>query len=336
MRGSAYSISPPELPSVKSLSFTLRPVPPFRLDLTAWALRRRSHNIVDRWDGTEYRRVLVIGDEPLEASVTQSGTTDHPRLQVSLRGRRIREEDRLAAAGLLRRMLGLRTNLSPFYRIAALDKRLAPLAERFRGLKPPRFPSLFEGLANAIACQQLSLTVGIWVLNRLAEKCGPALRPQDSVHYAFPRPEDIRLLHEDDMRNIGFSRAKARYLHAVATDATLNVTQLERLGDQAVVERLQNFRGVGRWTAEYALLRGFGRTNVFPGDDVGARNRLAAWLGREGPMDYEAVRRSVRRWQPYSGLVYFHLLLDGLSRSGMLIEGPQDGARVPGSGTSAR
>ena len=50
---------------MESLSFTLRPVPPFRLDLTAWALRRRSHNIVDRWDGTEYRRVLVPGDEPL-------------------------------------------------------------------------------------------------------------------------------------------------------------------------------------------------------------------------------------------------------------------------------
>ena len=324
---------------MESLSFTLHPVPPFRLDLTAWALRRRPHNIVDRWDGTMYRRVLVIGDEPLEASVTQAGTTDHPHLRVSLRGRKIHEEDRLAAAGLLRRMLGLRINLSPFYRIAALDKRLALLAERFRGLKPPRFPSLFEGLANAIACQQLSLTAGIWVLNRLAGKCGRVLRLQDSVHYAFPSPEDIRLLHEDDLRSIGLSYAKARHLQAISRDATdgaLDAEYLGRLGDQDVVERLLGFPGVGRWTAEYALLRGLGRTNVFPGDDVGARNRLAAWLGRKSPMDYEAVRKSVRRWQPYSGLVYFHLLLNGLSQSGMLVEDSRDDARDPDSGTFAR
>jgi hypothetical protein len=30
------------------------------------------------------------------------------------------------------------------------------------------------------------------------------------------------------------------------------------------------------------------------------------------------VRRAVERWQPYAGLVYFHLLLDGLSQAGAL------------------
>ena len=42
------------------LQFTIRPVPPFRLDLTVWALRRRARNLVDRWDGTTYRRVVVV------------------------------------------------------------------------------------------------------------------------------------------------------------------------------------------------------------------------------------------------------------------------------------
>jgi DNA-3-methyladenine glycosylase II len=77
-----------------------------------------------------------------------------------------------------------------------------------------------------------------------------------------------------------------------------------------------DLHGVGRWTAEYVLLRGLGRTNVFPGDDVGARKRLAMWLGRDKPLDYDGVKRAVRRWQPYAGLVYFHLLLAGLVKSG--------------------
>ena len=306
---------------MESLSFTLRPIPPFRLDLTSWALRRRAHNQIDRWDGASWRRVLVLGDQPLEAVVNQSGTADHPRLQVVLSGARIPPHAKNEAAELLRRILGLRVDLSSFYRLAAQDKLLAPLAARFRGLKPPRFPTVFEGLVNAIACQQLSLTVGIWVLNRLAEQAGPAVRSEDVTQHAFPGPTDVIRLDEDVLRSMGFSYSKARYVIAAskrAAGSDLNAEQLERLDDPTVLEQLVSLRGVGRWTAEYVLLRGLGRINIFPGDDVGARNRLARWLGRDRPMEYQQVQRAVARWQPYSGLVYFHLLLDGLAQSGAI------------------
>ena len=75
------------------------------------------------------------------------------------------------------------------------------------------------------------------------------------------------------------------------------------------------------------LLRGLGRLNVFPGDDVGAQNKLKRLLAIETPLGYEAVRRLVARWQPFAGVVYFHLLLDSLTRS-------ENGAR-PGK-SSAR
>jgi 3-methyladenine DNA glycosylase/8-oxoguanine DNA glycosylase len=51
--------------------------------------------------------------------------------------------------------------------------------------------------------------------------------------------------------------------------------------------RLLELRGVGRWTAEYVLLRGYGRLHVLRGDDVGAQTRLARWLA--------ARRRSTTR-----------------------------------------
>jgi DNA-3-methyladenine glycosylase II len=86
------------------------------------------------------------------------------------------------------------------------------------------------------------------------------------------------------------------------------------------VEQLQALRGVGRWTAEYALLRGLGRLHVFPGDDVGGRHNLRRWLNLSDPLDYDGVRRTLARWQPYSGLVYFHLMLDRLADAGWLTE----------------
>ena len=66
-----------------SLTFVLRPVPPFRLDLTVWALRRRRRNLMDRWDGSTYRRVVVVGGRPTELAVRQAGSFAAPRLSVT-------------------------------------------------------------------------------------------------------------------------------------------------------------------------------------------------------------------------------------------------------------
>ncbi len=61
-----------------------------------------------------------------------------------------------------------------------------------------------------------------------------------------------------------------------------------------------------------------GRTSLFPGDDVGAQNKLRHLLRLRKPLDYEGVRRFLDRWLPFGGLIYFHLLLDGLLEEGYL------------------
>ncbi len=88
--------------------------------------------------------------------------------------------------------------------------------------------------------------------------------------------------------------------------------------DREAVERLEQLRGVGRWTAEYVLLRGLGRWHLFPGDDVGARNNLSRWLKLRKPLDYPRVKRVLARWEGYGGLIYFHLLLDRLTAAHLL------------------
>jgi DNA-3-methyladenine glycosylase II len=258
----------------------------------------------------------------VEVAVIQIGPCEQPKLAVTVSGD-LRAQTRSTVAQLLIRMLGLRTDLQPFYAIAASDRRLAPLVQRFRGLKPPRFPSIFEALVNAIACQQLSLTVGIELLNRIATKCGASISIDGTEQHAFPRAEDLLQLRALTFRRLGFSYSKAHFLLALSRGilgGDFNLEQIAPLANESAVQRLQTLHGVGRWTAEYVLLRGLGRIDTFPGDDVGARNRLARWLGRDGPLDYEGVKRAVRRWQPYAGMAYFHLLLAGLAESGEIPE----------------
>jgi DNA-3-methyladenine glycosylase II len=299
----------------------IEPRRPFRLDLTAWALRRDARNAVDRWGAATYERVVSLDGGPVALSVTQVAGPDAPRLSALLAGGPIDRAAEALARSALNRLFGLTVDLSPFAAMAAPDPLLGPLAARMRGLKPPRFPTVFEALVNGVACQQLSLAVGIQLLNRLAAAHGKAMPDGPDGRRAFPDPEELASLEPDDLKPHGFSSTKARTIieiaQAVVADR-LDLEGLQRLEDGAAIERLISLRGVGRWTAEYVLLRGLGRLHVFPGDDVGAHNKLRRLFGIDTPLDYDAVHRLVARWHPYAGVVYFHLLLDSLSRSGLV------------------
>jgi 3-methyladenine DNA glycosylase/8-oxoguanine DNA glycosylase len=303
-------------------AFSIDPTPPFRLDLTVWTLCRRPGNIVDRWDGKTYRRALVAGGHPLEVEVEQMGSPDAPRLKVRATSAVPFPGAGSAVRNAVERILGAQIDLGGFYRLAASDPALGPVVTRFRGAKPPRFPTLFETLANAITCQQLSLTVGILLLNRLVDACGAAIPGRDPAVHAFPSPEDVAALVPETLRSMGFSRQKARALLELAgivAGKRIDLDGIASLEDEEAVDRLRELRGVGRWTAEYVLLRGLGRIHVFPGDDVGARNHLQRWLGKRKTLDYEGVRSALSRWEPYAGLVYFHLLLKGISEAGWIL-----------------
>jgi len=302
-------------------TFELQPVLPFRLDLAVWTLRRRPGNIVDRWDGTTYRRVLPVSQGPVEVAVSQHGPPEAALLQVVVAGQPLRPAVRAAVTSALERLLGLSIDLSEFYRFAAHHRPLAPLAQRFRGMKPPRFATVFEGVINAIACQQMTLTLGIRLLSDLAVAFGAAFDTGNGIVYAFPRPADLAGLSPPDLRRLGFSHQKGQAMTELArsiADGRLNLECFADLPDDEAVKRLCELRGVGRWTAEYVLLRGLGRTHIFPGDDVGARNNLRRWLGITKPLDYESIREQLSPFGQYAGLVYFHLLLDRLSEAGEL------------------
>jgi DNA-3-methyladenine glycosylase II len=299
----------------------IHPTPPFRLDLTVWALRRRTGNAIDRWDGESYRRAFAFAQTPVAVSISRAARKKGPHLAVvSDRGRAGPTVEGELRANI-DRMLGLQLDLSEFYRMAADDDLIAPLVARFRGVRPPRFPSVFEGLVNAVACQQLSLEAGISLLNRLSAAHGKTTSIDGVQLHSFPHPHDLAGLTPQALRRLGFSFRKAASIIEISqaiVSGSLDLEGLTSVPDDEAVARLTKLHGIGRWSAEYVLLRSIGRLHVFPGDDVGARNKLSRWLGLRSALDYDAVAHAVARWQPYAGMVYFHLLLEGLWAAGEL------------------
>ncbi|HJZ47074.1 MAG TPA: hypothetical protein VKE41_07900 [Roseiflexaceae bacterium] len=295
--------------------FSLAPLAPFRLDLTVWALRRRPHNAVDLWDGQTYRRAIVADDKPIAIEVIQRGSLDTPQLHVTATGADV-SPDGTAVTNVLRRLLGFDIDLTAFYEFAASDQHLGPLASRFRGFKPPRYATLFEALLNGIACQQVTLNLGIQLLNRLAATCGVALADHNPPLFTLPQPEGLAEQSSETLRSLGFSWQKAQTmldLSRAHLEGRLSFNDLDALDNEAIVGYLRQFRGIGRWTAEYVLLRGLGRVDVFPSGDSGARNSLRRWLDLDASLDYAGVSQTIDPWRAYGGLIYLHLLLKGVA-----------------------
>lgn len=290
------------------------------MELTAWALRRRSGNLIDRWDGETYRRVLAIEGKPFEVAVTQSQTVK-PQLRLTVNGGPLNRTAKLEIQRTVRKLLGTHVDLAGFYRVAARDRQFAPLVRRFQGLKPPQFPSIFEALINGIACQQISLAAGLQLLNRLARRFSLFVGEADSRSYAFPRPEDLAAADPVEIREFGFTSQKARAIieaSQAAVEGRLDFNRLARMSDEDALRRLMQLRGVGRWTAEYTLLRGMGRRHIFPAGDIGARNALGRWLRLPKPLQAEEARQVLDRWKPFAGMLYFLMLMTGLDEAGWL------------------
>jgi DNA-3-methyladenine glycosylase II len=299
-------------------SFNLYPIPPFRLDYTVWALRRRDKNIVDRWDGRFYTRLFMIDNTLIKVMLEQKSSLDDPQIHVTI-NKKISKKTQAILVTQLEIMLGFKSDLKKFYAMAKTDSSLNSLANQFMGLKPPRFPTVFEALVNAISCQQISLDAGLQIQNRLVQYINLSQKDKDML-YAFPRPVDIANCTIANLRKIGYSRNKSQTLIELAlkmVDDEYILKNLEKRSNKEIIDFLCQFKGIGRWSAEYVLLRGLGKIDTFPGDDVGAQKNLQQLLHLDNKLDYTKISEITQKWYPYAGLIYFHLLLYKLKQKDM-------------------
>lgn len=301
-------------------SFILHPVPPFRLDYTVWALRRRAENIIDRWDGKHYMRLLLIEEQPIKVTLKQKNNLNKPKIFVNT-NKRISKKIQRRLSLLLEMMFSLNRNMYDFYQAIEHDPHLKPLVIQFMGVKPPRFPSMFEAMVNAISCQQISLDAGLQIQNRLVQHAGASIQAQNNIFYAFPTPKNIASCSILELKKLGYSKHKSEALIQLASAIVAEKILFDDLENKSTSEAIRflcQFKGIGRWSAEYVLLRGLGKTEIFPGDDVGAQRNLQQLLHLDKKLDYQNVLAIIKKWYPYAGVIYFHLLLYKLNKKGLL------------------
>ena len=301
--------------AVKPLSDTQYEVAvavPYRLDLTVSVLRRLSTNIVDIFTAEgHYIRALGSAREPVIARVTQERPD---ALTVTFKRRDGVHIDHAPELATVQRILGVNRELSHFNRAARDIPWLRPLAARMRGVKPPRYPTLWEACVNAVVFQQVSLIAASAICRRLIIALGAPTEWGAVALHAFPTLESFQGASDTVLRAAGLSankHATLRRMADVLRSGMLDEEALEALPSPDVAALLCRIKGIGPWTASVILLRGLGRLDVFPMNDSGVARNLIFVAG--SPVDLEQILAALG---PQQGMLYYHLLLSRLDANG--------------------
>jgi DNA-3-methyladenine glycosylase II len=275
--------------------------PPYRLDLTVDALRRLAANVVDivGEDGV-YRRALSDAKGANLIEVTQPGARS---LLLRVAGR-----DGARWIPHVERMLGTQVRLDEWYRRVQAYPWLDYISRELRGLRPPRYPSLWEALAHSIVFQQISIHAAASIMRRTIEAVSEPLEHGGLRYYPFMSAQALAQTGDGTLRGAGLSANKVAHLRSAAeavVDGVVTGEEIEALPSPEAAQRLCAIRGIGPWSAAVVLLRGFGRLDVFPMKDSGVARSLRVLSG-DPNVDAHAL---LEHLGPLRGMLYFHLLL---------------------------
>jgi DNA-3-methyladenine glycosylase II len=180
--------------------------------------------------------------------------------------------------------------------LAKLMRRAGPFALKTRHVHNP-----FEALARNIVFQQLHGSAAEAIHRRVVGLFGGARL----------RPRDILDASEEALRGAGLSGAKTAALKDLAAktlDGTVpTLARLKRMGDEEIVARLTQVRGVGRWTVEMLLMFRLGRPDVLPVGDFAVRKGFMVAYGLDEMPKPKALELHAEAWRPYRSVASWYM-----------------------------
>ena len=209
--------------------------------------------------------------------------------------------------GALLNILGLRIDPQPFAQLAAGDPLLAPLIRLNPGLRIVQSASPFEALTWAIIGQQINLSFAISLRRTFILQAG---RRHGSGLWCYPEARDVARLSVEELTSRKFSRAKADTVLRLArlVDEGALSLELPPSGDVAAMSQaLLAVKGIGPWTVNYALLRGYGYADCSLHGDVAIRAALQKLLGEESKPDMARTEQWLRQYAPHRTMAAAHL-----------------------------
>jgi DNA-3-methyladenine glycosylase II len=258
--------------SVLQMSYKIQISENFSFQECLWFLDRNYDDCLHEVRRHSVRKLLLIDDNPTLIDISEKGNC----LIVNV----LQGEDSEKEIGeFVKEWFDIDRDLTDFYQLLNQDADLAYMCMDYKGLRLLGIPSLFEALCWSIIGQQINLTFAYKLKRKLTEAFGTKLTFENNDYYLFPNPEIVANLQVSELLPMQFSTRKAEYLIEIArqfVSGNITKSKLEKMPTSDAIKALVSIRGIGEWTANYALMKSLKRLKCVTYGDVGLYNALFA------------------------------------------------------------
>jgi DNA-3-methyladenine glycosylase II len=263
---------------------------------------RDTERLAEQVDDRRIRKAVLLGSVPVLLDVLIE--PDQASCRIDADGA-LDTATLARAQEALRNILGLRIDPAPFAALVRDDPVFGPLVGRQPGLRIVQSATVFEALTWAIIGQQINLPFAISLRRTFIQQAG---RPHSSGLWCYPEAADVARLDVEVLTSRKFSRAKAETLLRVARMAAEGALPLAQDDDPArAAEQLLAIKGIGPWTVNYTLLRGYGYADCSLEGDVAVRGALGRLLGEAEKPDQARTQAWLARYSPHRTMAAAYL-----------------------------
>jgi DNA-3-methyladenine glycosylase II len=282
----------------------ISPPTEFSFELACSFLERSPRELLHRVEGGKIFKALSAGTKKILFTIQQIDSN----LAIEFLNHQPSNSENEYAIQYVYDWLDLSTDLKPFYKKVEGDPLLGPLIQKYYGYRIVGQPDLFESLVWAVLGQQINLTFAYTLKQRFVEQFGEAIEYENKKYFLFPSSDRVSQLNPDTLLALQFSKQKANYTIGIAqafASGEITKKSLQSLSLAEGKERLMKIKGIGNWTANYALMKTFRYPDAFPLEDVGIHNAIKNLKGMKTKPTLDQVKRIFKKyngWEAYATL----------------------------------
>ncbi len=299
-------ISIPYLAKYKSkrkMTYHLPTPTHFSFQECLWFLDRNYDDCLHEVTADSVRKLILVQNKPTLIEIKNSN--NHLTINT-LTG----ENKQDLIIDFVKEWFDIDRDLRPFYELLNTDPTLSYMTTDYHGLRLLGIPDMFEALCWSIIGQQINLTFAYKLKRRFTEHYGSKLTYEAKDYFLFPSPEIVASLKVEDLQPLQFSTRKAEYLIEIAQQfikGNISKEKLSAMTTPEAIKALVSVRGIGEWTANYALMKSLKRLECITYGDVGLYNALHQLKGFPKRPSREQLNDFFQQFQRWEAYTVFYL-----------------------------
>ena len=285
------------------MTFKIPTPPNFSFQECLWFLDRNYDDCLHKVRPDTVRKALLINNELTLIDISE---IDNQLVINVLMGNNYEKE----IIEFVKEWFDYDRDLTNFYKLLRQDNDLKYMETDYYGLRLLGIPDLFEALCWSIIGQQINLTFAYKLKRKFTEVYGTKLTYDNSDYYVFPKPEIVANIKVEELLPLQFSNRKAEYLIEIAKQFVSGNISKEILSAHSTDEAIRllvGVRGIGEWTANYALMKSLKRLECVTYGDVGLYNALHHLKGFDKRPSRETLHSFFDNFKAWEAYTVFYL-----------------------------